>query len=164
MYLEARSESCFSSTFVLKRNGRAIGKFIGRWFGEGLDIQMIERRSLQFINTAWLGSTFQLTDTSGETVFGSAERAGLFTSSWNLEISTGPAQLVSAGLFRTGYILQQDNRDLATVDYHGMCERGWWVDGDDSLADYDLLLVGLVYHVIQQRRNQNHSAATSHGS
>jgi len=36
MYLEARAESCFSSTFVLKRDARAIGKLVGRWFTEGL--------------------------------------------------------------------------------------------------------------------------------
>lgn len=165
MYLEARAESCFSSTFVLKRDGRAIGKIVGRWFSESLDIQMIGRRSLQFVNTAWLGSAFQLTDDSGETLFGTAQRSGIFTSSWDLQISTGPAKLVSAGLFSYAYQLQQDGSDLAQVDYHGACERGWWVDGDDSLAELDLLLVGIVYHVIQQRRNRNNSSSTtSHGS
>jgi hypothetical protein len=164
MNLEARAESCFSSTFVLKRDGRAIGKFVGRWFSETLDIQMIGRRSLQFVNTAWFGSAFQLADDSGETLFGTAERSGVFTRSWDLQISTGPAKLVSAGLFSCGYLLQQDGRDLAQVDYHGACERGWSVDGDDSVAELDLLLVGLVYQVIQQRRNRNNSSTTSHGS
>jgi len=164
MYLEARAESCFSSTFVLKRDGRAIGKLVGRWFTEGLDIQMLGRRSLQFVNTAWLGSSFLLSDATSETVFGSAERSGLFTSGWDVQISTGPAKLVSAGFFSTGYILQQAGRELAQVDYHGACERGWWVDGDDSFAETDLLLVGLVYHIIQQRRQRHHSSSTSHGS
>jgi hypothetical protein len=164
MYLEARAESCFSSTFVLKRDSRAIGKFVGRWFSEALDIQMIGRRSLQFANTAWLGSSFRLSDLPGETVFGCAERSGIFTRSWDLQISTGPAQLVSAGFFSRGYVVQQAGHDLAQVDYHGACERGWWVDADDSLAETDLLLVGLVYHVIQQRRNRQDSGGVSHGS
>jgi hypothetical protein len=164
MYLEARAESCFSSTFVLKRDGRAIGKLVGRWFSEGLDIQMVGRRSLQFVNTAWLGSSFQLTDVSGQTVFGWAQRGGIFTSSWDVQITTGPGQLVSAGFFSSGYVLQQDGRALAQVDYHGACERGWWVDADDSLAEADVLLVGLVYHVIRQRRNRQHSGSAAHGS
>lgn len=164
MYLEARAESCFSSTYVLKRDGRAIGKFVGRWFSESLDIQLVGRRSLQFVNTVWLGSSFQLSDAAGETLFGSAERSGLFSTSWELQISTGPAQLVRAGFFSCGYLLQQEGRALGQVDYHGACERGWRVDGDDSLAETDLLLVGLVYHVIQHRRNQQHSSSASQGS
>jgi len=164
MYLEARAENCFSSRFVLKRDGRPIGMFVGRWFSEALDIQMVGRRSLQFINTAWLGSSFQLTDVSGETVFGCAERSGLFTSSWDLQISTGPAQLVSAGFFSSGYLLEQDGRGLAQVDYHGACERGWWVDAGASLAETDLLLVGLLYHVLRQRRNRQHSGSAAQGS
>ena len=44
MFLEARAASCFSSTFVLKLDDRAIGKYEGRWFSESLDLALTGRR------------------------------------------------------------------------------------------------------------------------
>jgi len=56
MFLEARAADCFSSKFVLKVNGRSLGMFQGRWFSESLDIELTERRHLQFRKVGWLGS------------------------------------------------------------------------------------------------------------
>ncbi|HEX5085996.1 MAG TPA: hypothetical protein VFY40_28515, partial [Blastocatellia bacterium] len=62
MLLEAKAENCFSSKFVLKADGRTVGKFHGRWFGEDLEIDLTERRHLQFRKLSWLGSKFELVD------------------------------------------------------------------------------------------------------
>jgi hypothetical protein len=165
MNLEARAENCCSSTFVLKVNGLPHGKFSGRWFSEGLDVQCIGRQRLQFQNVRWLGSEFVLLDLADGQLVGRAVRAGLLTSTWDLELRDGPARLVSAGLFDPGYRVERDGEPLARVDRVGVCERGWCVAADDALADTDLLLVGLLYHTLLERRRRQHAAhAGPHGT
>ncbi len=158
MILDARAANCFSSTCVLKVNERPIGKFESQWFSESLDIHLTERRHLQFRKTGWLGSQFELVDLADEQLLGQCDRGGLFTSSWNVHLSTGPGQLVHAGWFQTAYEFAQDNEVLARVDRLSWCERGWTVDGANILTVEDHLLIGLVYHVIQKRANQQHNA------
>src|SRR2546421_6919042 len=97
MFLEARAAGCFSSTFVLKLDGRTLGKYEGRWFSESLDIAMIERRQLEFRKVGWLGSQFELL--TGDELLGSCCRSGILTSSWDLVLSSGPGQLVKEGWF-----------------------------------------------------------------
>jgi hypothetical protein len=161
--LEARAENCCSSTFVLKLDGRAHGKFSGRWFSEALDVQCTGRQRLSFQNVRWLWSEFVLEDAKGQAL-GRATRSGVFTRSWDLELSTGPALLAAAGLFSTAYEVRQNEAVKATVNRMGVCERGWCADADDELADTDLILVGLVYHtVIERERRQQHQAGF-HGS
>jgi hypothetical protein len=163
MLLEARAESCFSPTFVLKLDGRPHGKFSGRWFSEALDVQCTGRQWLVFRNVRWLWSEFVLEDDGGEMV-GRATRSGVFTRSWDLELTTGPAVLAAAGIFATGYEVRQDGEVTASVDRVGLCERGWDVRADGGLADTDLILVGLVYHTVIERERRQHAQAGMHGS
>ncbi|HEV3256381.1 MAG TPA: hypothetical protein VG013_05820 [Gemmataceae bacterium] len=158
MILEARPANCCSSTFVLKVDDRAVGKFDGRWFSENLDVSLTGRRRLQFQKASWLGSQFVLQDADGEEPLGRAGRAGMFTNTWDLELSTGPAQLVKAGWLATGYEVQQGKQALARVDRLGWCTRGWYVEKNGPLKAEDLILVGLVYHVILQRQAHQHAA------
>jgi hypothetical protein len=165
MILEARAKNCFSTTFVLKRDSRPIGKFEGRWLSESLDIYVTKRRRLEFRKLNWLGSRFELIDGNDGQVLGSCNRSGLLTSSWDLSLSAGDAQLVKAGWFQTAYDLVQAHGVLARVDRLGWCERGWAVDGSDDLPDEDLLLIGLVYHTIQERQaRQQHAGGHAAGS
>jgi hypothetical protein len=158
MFLEARAANCFSSTYVLKCNDHPIGKFEGRWFSEGLDISLTGRRQLRFEKVSWLSSQFVLKDAEYEDPVVEADRAGFFTNSWDLQLTVGPAQLVKAGWFDTGYQIEQADQVLGRVDRIGMCERGFQVDGGDDLSLEDLMLVGLVYHIIQQRQAHQHAA------
>jgi hypothetical protein len=163
MHLEAKPENCCSSIHVLKLDGRPIGKYEGRWFSESLDIQMLGRRSLQLNNLAWFGSRFELCDVERQAVLARAESTGILTTCWELQLSQGPAQLVSAGFFSSGYIVQRGDDTIADVDRLGFCENGWSARSDDSLADTDLLLVGLIFHVIITRRNRSSSTTHSGG-
>jgi hypothetical protein len=158
MILEARAEGCFSSRFVLKVNRRATGKFEGRWFSESQDVYLTERRRLEFRKVGWLGSQFELVDPGHDELLGTCQRSGFFTSSWDLEVSIGPGVLERAGWFDSAYEFQQDSEVLARVDRLGWCERGWVVESYDALVVEDLLLIGMVYHTIQQREAQHHSA------
>jgi hypothetical protein len=160
MFLEARAANCFSTTFILKLEERPLGKFEGRWFGESLDVTLLERHQLQFQKVGWFGSQFVLQEMPEGQPLGRANRAGLFTSSWDLEVSTGPGRLDKEGWFGTAYVFRQGG-DLARVDRVGMCERGWCVQGADELTPADFILIGLVFHVIQQRAAQ-HAAAAGH--
>ena len=100
---------------------------------------------------------FELIDADGR-VLGRCDRSGFFSSSWDLELSTGTGQLERVGWFATGFQLMQGGRVAASVDRIGWCERGWIVEGSDSLTEEDLLLIGLVYQVIQQRQARQQQA------
>src|SRR5262245_6134776 len=157
MILEARAENCFSSTFVIKVNGQAVGKFTGRWFGEGLDVSMLGQRRLKFEKAGWIGSHFRLKSADDDRVIAEAQKAGLFTSAWELQLSVGQAYLERAGWFDSGWVLRR-HQPLARVERLGMCERGWRVQTYTDLEAYDILLTGLVFQVIQSRQQQQHHA------
>jgi hypothetical protein len=158
MTLEARAENCCSSTFILKLDGRPHGKFEGRWFSEGLDVQCTGRQRLQFQNVRWLGSEFVLQDLESQQTLARAVRSGIFTSSWDVELSIGQAQLVHAGWFDTAYLVQQDNEVQGRVDRLGMCDRGWYVQSQGDLDANDMIFIGLLYHTILQRERRQHAA------
>jgi hypothetical protein len=75
----------------------------------------------------------------------------MFTSAWDLRLSNGPAQLVSAGWFNTGYKVVRGGRVLAEVNRVGLCNGGWAVGDGGSLQETDLLFTGLLYHTILRR-------------
>jgi hypothetical protein len=160
MLLEARSPSCWSDHYVLKLDGRPWGEYRGRWFSEGVDIHLTGRRQLRLEKVGWLGSRFTLTDTADGRSLAAADRSGLFTSAWDLRLSTGPARLVSAGWFNTGYRVIQGRQDLADINRVGLCNGGWAVGDDGSLRETDLLFIGLIYHTILRRNAAAASAAT----
>jgi hypothetical protein len=163
MLLEAKSVSCFSSQFVLKIDGRPLGTFQNRWFSETLGIDLSGRRHLQFRKVGWLGGSFELVDLAQDRLLGSCKPSGFFRSGWDLELSVGLGQLQRAGWFTSVCEFVHDNEVLAQVDRFGWCERGWFVDGAEILVMEDLLLVGLVYHVIEQRQASQQSHVGTHG-
>jgi hypothetical protein len=163
MILEAAAANCFSSTFVLKVDGRAAGKYEGRWLGEGVDVALTGRRHLRFEKAGWVGSHFLLTAGDEKEPLGEADRGGLLTTAWDLKLSTGPARLERAGWFATGYVVRQGGRECASVNRLGPCSRGWAVEGD-GLTEEDLLLIGLVYHTVQRRQAAQHGAAGGHAA
>jgi hypothetical protein len=162
MLLEAEPPSCFSSTFVLKLDGRPIGKSEGRWMSEGLDLELLGRRRLRFEKVGWLGSHFQLVAEGQPSPLGEADRSGLFTSTWDLTLSIGPAQMVREGWFASAYLVQRGGMQVARVDRTGACSRGWVAEGS-GLKEEDLLLIGLVYQTIK-RRAANSAAAGGHAA
>jgi hypothetical protein len=162
MNLEARQENCFSSTHVLKLDGRPCGKFTGRLFSEGIDVQLTGRRQWRFERIGWLSSEFVLKDADTQEVVARADRAGIFTSKWKLELSIGEAELGPAGWFQTAYQVEQEGNVHARVDRLGICQRGWTIDNLGPLSETDLLLAGLVYHVIRLRQERQQAAA--HGT
>ncbi len=164
MILEGRAENCFSSTHVLKLNGQAIGKIEGRFFSEGLDLALTGRRRLKLDKAGWLTSHFQLKDGESDTVLVEARPVGLFSSGWDLVLTCGKCELRKSGFFSSSYDVRQGAKILATVDRLGICERGWKVRKlGDQLEAPDLILVGLIYHIIVKRQ-QHAAAAGAHGS
>ncbi len=153
MILEARPEGCCSSTFVLKIDGRPLGSFDGRWFSEGLDISLLGRRRLRLDKLSWLGSHFVLRDEAGQK-FAEADRAGVFTSTWDLDLSGGRCTMEKPGWFDSAYTVRYGSAVLANVDRLGLCERGWRVEGHSGLSQEDAILVGLIYHTVLQRQQQ----------
>jgi hypothetical protein len=164
MLLEAEAASCFSSTFVLKSNGRPLGKFEGRWLSEGIDVALVERRRLRFEKVGWVGSHFRLLDGGDdEEPLAEAQRSGLFTSGWDLVLSVGRAQMVREGWFTTAFAVRRHDEEVARVDRVGACSRGWFVEAR-GLREEDLILVGLVYHTVKRREASQHSAAGGHAA
>ena len=157
MLPEAEPASCCSSAFVLRLDGRPLGKFEGRWLSEGIDLALLGRRWLRFEKVGWIGSHFRLVALGDEDPVAAAERGGLFTSSWDLVLSVGRAALAREGWFATGYVVRRGEREVARMDRRGLCARGWFVEGG-GLRQEDLMLIGLIYHTIR-RRESSHSAA-----
>ncbi|MEX0655749.1 MAG: hypothetical protein WD534_03245 [Phycisphaeraceae bacterium] len=163
--LQARSPHCFSSTYVLHLDGRPHGEFVGRMFGEGFNASMAGRQRLAFHRSNWIGSHMTLTDEASGQVLGTADRAGFFTSAWDLSLTSGPAQLVSAGIFHTGYEITNSSGRIGTVTQIGMFEGGWTVtDHSGTLRDTDLLVVGLTYQTIVNRRRRQSSSHAGAGA
>lgn len=148
MMLEALSPSCWSDHYVLKLDGRLWGEFRGRWFSESVDIHLTGRRQFHLKKAGWSGSRFALTDTADARILAEADRSGLFTSAWDLRLSNGLAQLISAGWFNTGYQVVQGGRTLAEINRVGLCNGGWAVRDGGSLQETDLLFIGLIYQTI----------------
>lgn len=169
MLLEARSPSCFSSEYLLKLDGRPVGRFRGRWFSEGIIIRLTERLQLQFEKTSWLGSGFQLIDVNSREVLAAGKKSGFFTGTWDLQLRIGPAQLVRTSLFSSAFGVRQCGQDLGDQDLGdqylahasriGWCEGGWRVEDDGTLDATDLIFTGLIYHTVLQRRRSSQSAA-----
>ena len=155
MILEAISPSCWSDTYVLKLDGRPWGEYRGRWFSECIDIRLVGHQDLAVQKEGWLGGRFVLTATDGS-VLAEAERAGIFTSAWDLRLSNGPATLVSAGWFNTGYQVVRDGYVLAEINKTGFCGNDWAIESSDELARTELLFVGLIYHTILRRNARSH--------
>lgn len=132
-------------------DGRTWGEYRGRWFSESIDIHVTGRRQLVLEKDGWLGSRFTLTDANDGQLLNEADRAGVFTSAWDVMLSNGPGRLVSAGWFNTGYRVVQRGRTSAEVDRLGLCGQGWAVEGDGSHRNIDLLFIGLIYHAILRR-------------
>jgi hypothetical protein len=165
MILEGRPENCFSSTHVLKLNGQAIGKIEGRFFSEGLDLALTGRKRLRLDKAGWLTSHFQLKDAESDAVLVEARPMGIFSSGWDLQLTCGKCELRKSGFFSSSYDVRQDAKMLATVEHLGFCERGWKVTKfAEQLAAPDLILVGLIYHIIVKRQHQHAAAAGAHGS
>jgi hypothetical protein len=160
MMLKAISPTCWSDLYVLKLDGRPWGEYRGRWFSECVDIHLAGRRQLRLEKAGWLGSQFTLTDTADRRSLAKADRSGVFTSAWDLRLSTGPARLVSAGWFNTGYRVLQGGRAVAEINRVGLCNGGWAVGDVGALQETDLLFIGLIYHTIL-RRNASSTAGVA---
>ena len=104
---------------------------------------------------------FTLTDTADGKVLAEANRGGMLTSAWDMRLASGPARLVSAGWFNTGYQVVQEGRTTGEVNRVGLCNGGWAVHSDGVLQEYDLLFTGLIYHTILRRNAAAATAATA---
>ncbi|HZZ80003.1 MAG TPA: hypothetical protein VFE62_15900, partial [Gemmataceae bacterium] len=154
MIVEARAANCFAWTYVLKAKERAVGKYQTQWFSENLIVDLTGRRHLEFRKTSWLGSQFELVDLGDDELIAWCDRTGIFSSSWDLDLNVGKGQLVNTGWFNTSYEFIHDGDALARVDRLGWCEHGWIVDGASVLDLEDLVMIGLVYHTIVNRRQR----------
>jgi len=161
MLLEARREHCFSTVHVLKLDGRAVGRFQGRFWSEGIDVELLGHRRWRFVRPGWFGSEFLLQEADSDTVLARAAQAGMFTSTWDLELSIGSAKLVHAGWFQSGYRIVQGDQEHGFVDRLGPCESGWTARNTGALSETDLLVAGLLYQIIVQRQAAAASAAAA---
>jgi hypothetical protein len=162
MMLQAKAQNCFSSTFVLKINDKAVGKFEGRFFSEAMDVALTGQRRFKFEKTSWLGSHFQLKDADTNAVLVETDRSGFFTSSWSLLLSKTKAELRKQSFFGSGYEVCRGDKVLGRVDRNGICERGWHVENYGQLEAVDMILIGLIYQVVLNRQAQQHAAGGGH--
>src|SRR5262245_36718916 len=115
MILQALSPSCFSNLYVLKLDGRPWGEYRGRWFTENVDIRVTGRRNLLLEKVGWMGTQFRLTDSADGRVLATAQRSGVFTSAWDLQLGTERARMISAGWFNLRYQLAVGGKIVANV-------------------------------------------------
>ncbi len=157
MLLESRPAGWFTSNVELRLNGELLGIVQHHWLNEGMDLDLM-RLPVRFEKPSWLKSHFVLKDAEGKEL-GSATARGLFWSSWEMDLKSGPGTLERAGWFTQGYLLKQGTSITARVAPKGWFSREWTVEADDSLPAVDVLLVGLTYLVIRRRESQQNSPA-----
>ncbi|MEI8018332.1 MAG: hypothetical protein WCH39_09015 [Schlesneria sp.] len=157
MLLESRPAGWFTSNIELRLNGELLGIVQHHWLNEGMDLDLM-RLPVRFEKPSWLKSHFVLKDAEGNEL-GSATVRGLFRSSWEMDLQSGPGTLERAGWFTRGYLLKQGVNITARVAPKGWFSREWTVEAEDSLPAVDVLLVGLTYLVIRRRESQQNSAA-----
>ena len=153
--LEARPTGWWSSVHALSVDGRPYGRVRGRWFSENMDIELADGAGLQLKRRGFFGGRFELTRTGGAGVVAAADRDRFLSRGWSLELGTGPARLESAGIFNCAYLVRRAGETLARVDRLGWFRRGWIAVAERDLGETDLLLVGLVYHTILDRRRRS---------
>jgi hypothetical protein len=160
--LQAKAENCFSSRYVLHGDGRAIGSCQGKVFSEGVEIHLTGQRRLLFAKDGWFSSTFNLTDAAGEQALGQASNEGWVTTKWALQSSAGPLELTSQGMFSQECAVTLDDQVVMRLERLGACQRGWVVhDLTQGFALSDLLLAGLVYQTILERRQRSSGAGAA---
>lgn len=150
MLVEGHAAHCFSHRHVVKLDDRPFGEYFTRWFGEGVDIRLLERQRLYLRKESWWPSRFVLRDGEGN-VLAKAKAAGMLTNAWDLTLGTGPASLVPAGWLSSAYTVRQDGQAIAEVDSMGCCGQ-WHVMTKGGNSPTDLLFVGLIYQTILERR------------
>ena len=158
MHLESRGESCWSNHHLLTLDGNPVGSYRGRIFSEEIAVNLTGGRRYRLVRVGFWSASLELRDEE-DRFLGGGSRSGAFRSSWDLELSCGAAQLVSAGIFNAAWHVRRGREILGGVVRTGFCGTGWVADGDDPLDATDLLLVGLVYRTIMRRR-----AAASSGN
>lgn len=164
MHLTARSPSCFSSRYLLSLDARPIGEFARLGWSSGFDVRLVGGRRLELRRRGWFSTTFDLFDRRTGEAIATATHRGVFSSAWDMTLGLGGCELVSAGLFNTGFELRAGGRRLAAVDRLGFCEGGWQVHNYAPMADHEMMMVGLIYHVILSRRRQRHSSGAAAGA
>ncbi|MFO0914256.1 MAG: hypothetical protein U0795_14955 [Pirellulales bacterium] len=151
MVVESLSQSCWSDHYLLKLDGRPWGEYRSRWFSEGMDVNLTGRRQLRLEKSGWMGSRFQLIDTSSAQRLAEAEQTGIFGVGWELRLGGRAARLVRPGWFSSDLAAMQGDRVVAKIHRVGWCQSGWSISDDGSLQDTDLLFIGLIYHTILRR-------------
>lgn len=146
--------SFVSSGARLTVEGVEVGECRGRWFSESMDLELRDGRRYSILRKGFWGGEFRLEDESTGEIFARASRAGLF-SGWDLELSVGKATLKPTGLLRRKYtVVGEDGRELAGVRSTGFFATGWLVENLGELSEEDLLLLGILYHVLARRRRR----------
>jgi len=164
MTLRAESRNCFASQFVLKYHDRPCGEFNGRWFGESIEVRTTSHQRLVFQKQAMLSSHFQLIDADQGHVYADAQHAGLFTRTWQVQLTYGHAELQPSALLSSRYQLVESEQLLAELERLGACSLGWMArDRTAGMPFTDLLAVGLVYQVILSRQRRSSGAAAGGG-
>ncbi len=158
MLLEARPAGWFTSNVELRLNGDLLGIVRNHWLNEGMDLDLM-RLPVRFEKPSWLKSHFVLKDAVGNEL-GSVTARGFFSSSWEMDLKSGPGTLERAGWLTRGYVLRQGTEITARIGPTGWFSREWKVEADDSLPAVDVLLAGLTYLTIRRREAHQNSAAS----
>lgn len=161
--LETRSPSCFSSQYILLDRGKPCGRFSGRAFSSSIDVSLLQRYRLVFQHQGFFTSRYNLIDQHSNAVLAKAAYKGIFSTAWNLSLSIGDCQMVSAGFFNQGFYVQQNRQRLAEVNVGSGCSGTWHVRPYTEMPLTDQVMIGLVFHTILQRRRSGNAATSSAG-
>lgn len=158
MILEGRPTGLLTSNMELILNGRSLGMMRGRWFSEGMDLDL-GGHPVRFEKVSWLRSHFVLKDAEGNEL-SSARLTGLLGLQWEMSLQSGEGIVERAGWFTNSFVLKQNGQTTATVGLTGWFTRCWQVVADETLTASDVLMLGLLYTTIRHResRRNTHSS------
>ena len=142
----ARSVSCLSRRSALYRNSVLVGISSPRFWSHTAHVRLLGGQRYIFQCKSWARRRFALLD-ANEQVLAECRAASLLTS-WEIDLSDGPAQFRIDGLFSTKYKLWRGGQLLATASRWSVWGLGWRLEGDGLATLRDEITVGLLYSSI----------------
>ncbi len=153
------SAGLFSFATLLTLDGKEIGVCRRRMVSESMDLELEDGRSLVIRRKGFWGGEFELGDSDSGEIFGRAVRSGgIFRRTWTLTLDVGVVEFRPIGFLRRFYSAAfEDGREVATVRSTGWVGSSWEAQSNGDLSLEELLLIGLLYHLLVRRRRRQSS-------
>jgi hypothetical protein len=152
--LEAKAKRWFGNQYVLFFQGRPRGTFSTKWLSESLTIHLLGENEFELRKPSMFKSRFLLVDTQTGDIYGEAAKAAFLSTKWKVQLSIGEAVMFPVGALANLHKVTIRGQEIARSHKHWFFNR-WKVTTEVDLTFHDQLLIGLINHIIGERRGSD---------